>query len=535
MRSFLLAAAALIATPAAAAPPKLVVTISVDQFSADLFDAYRSQFSGGMARLAREGTVFRNGYQSHAATETCPGHSTILTGMRPMHTGIVANDWIDQGAARGDKDVYCAEDETAPGSTFANYKVSPVHLRVPTLGERLKAASPASRVVAVAGKDRAAVMMTGQRPDQRWYWNGKTYVTDLAGTATPRVLTSFDAALANALAQPRAPLEPTPFCLGRSKPYVVGSQTVGNNRLGRAANDAKAFRASPEIDGATLALAAGLIQEMRLGRGQATDLIAVGLSGTDYVGHTYGPGGGEMCLQLTELDRELGDFFAQLDRTGVDYAVVLTADHGGQDIPERLRDQGVTSAVRVDPALVPATMGKALGARLGIAGPVLLGGGADGDVFVDRTLPAPVRQRAMAAAIATYRQHPQVAAVFTAAELAAAPAPSGPPTGWSLLTRARASFDPRRSGDFVVLIKEHVLPVPAGASGYVATHGTPWDYDRRVPILFWRRGSAAAERAEPVETVDIAPTLAAMIGVPFRAPAMDGRCLSGAAGTSCAP
>ncbi|MDP9086882.1 MAG: alkaline phosphatase family protein, partial [Pseudomonadota bacterium] len=168
MRVALFAAAALIAAPALAAPPKLIIAISVDQFSADLFDEYRSQFTGGLARIA-SGTVFRNGYQGHAATETCPGHSTILTGDRPARTGIIANAWVDQTQARSDKTVYCAEDERVPGSSSAAYTVSPMHLRVPTLGERLKLASTLSRSVAVAGKDRAAVMMSGHKVDQRWY------------------------------------------------------------------------------------------------------------------------------------------------------------------------------------------------------------------------------------------------------------------------------------------------------------------------------------------------------------------------------
>ena len=97
-----------------ARPPKLVVAISIDQFSADLFDEYRPRFTGGLARLA-SGTVYRNGYQGHAATETCPGHSTILTGARPSRTGIIANSWFDLTQARSDKGVYCAEDERVAG------------------------------------------------------------------------------------------------------------------------------------------------------------------------------------------------------------------------------------------------------------------------------------------------------------------------------------------------------------------------------------------------------------------------------------
>src|ERR1051325_3609487 len=110
------AAAALLASQAAAQtppPPKLLVVISLDQFSADLFDEYRAQFTGGLSRLA-SGAVFRNGYQSHANTETCPGHSTILTGDHPSRTGIIGNSWIDQSVSRPDKTIYCAEDVSAP-------------------------------------------------------------------------------------------------------------------------------------------------------------------------------------------------------------------------------------------------------------------------------------------------------------------------------------------------------------------------------------------------------------------------------------
>ena len=120
MRKFILAAsAALFATQSAAQPPpppKLLVVISVDQFSANLFDEYRPQWTGGLARLA-SGTVFRNGYQSHAATETCPGHSTLLTGDHPSRTGIISNAWIDQKVGRSDISIYCAEDESAPGTS----------------------------------------------------------------------------------------------------------------------------------------------------------------------------------------------------------------------------------------------------------------------------------------------------------------------------------------------------------------------------------------------------------------------------------
>ena len=517
----------LVAVPAAAkpSPPKLIVAISVDQFSAALFDEYRPHFTGGLRRLS-QGVVFRSGYQSHAATETCPGHATILTGVRPGKAGIVANNWFDLDLARDDKAVYCAEDERIAGSSSRDYIVSPFHLRAPALGDHMKRSDRRSRVVAIAGKDRSAVMLGGFEADQRWWWSGKAF----AGEGRPKPAASIpaaNAAIAQALARPRAPLEVPPLCLPKSCPVALsgGGKPVGDHRFQRAADDARAFRASPELDGATLALAASVRREMRLGEGPAPDLLAIGLAATDYVGHGYGTGGGEMCLQLLSLDRDLGDFFAQLDSSGVDYLVVLTADHGGLDIPERL-----TGAARVDPVLFAAAMGKAVGARLKLSGPVLHGDAPFGDIYVDRALSPADRVRALAEAVQSYRIHPQVAKVFTRSELSAAPMPSGPPDSWSLLDRARASFDPERSGDFLVLLREKVMPIADTSGGYVATHGSPWDYDRKVPIIFWRRGLAGFEQQQAVETVDIVPTLAAAIGLPIAAATIDGRCLELIAG-----
>jgi predicted AlkP superfamily pyrophosphatase or phosphodiesterase len=504
--------------------PHLLIVISVDQFSADLFDEYRPHFTGGLARIAN-GASFHNGYQAHAATETCPGHSTILTSAHPAHSGIIANTWVDQSVTRSDKTVYCAEDERVPGSSTTSYSVSPLHLAVPTLGDLLKKQSPRSLNVAVAGKDRAAVMMGGHDVDQRWYWDGKEFSTDRQNSGVPATIQKANAAIATAVATARPALDAPALCQGRSAPIVVApTLTVGPGRFARSAGDLRAFRASPEIDGAVLAIAAGLIQELRLGKDAAPDVLSVGLSATDYVGHSYGPGGGEMCLQLLTLDRELGDFLGVLDAEGIDYVVALTADHGGLDIPQRLRAKGIAQATSADPALATTLVGKNIGARLKLAGPVLLGDLAN-DIYIDRNLTPSQRGHVEREAVTFYKNHPQVEAVFTANQIAKLPMPSGAPDKWTILQRVRASFDPKRSGNLYVVLKKYVQPIATPAQGYVATHGSVWDYDRRVPILFWRKGMVPAPSDRAVDTVDIMPTLAAMIGLAVAPKSIDGTCL----------
>jgi len=515
----------------AAVPPRLIVVVSIDQLSADLFDEYRPQFTGGLARLA-SGTAFRNGYQAHAATETCPGHSTILTGSHPTHTGIIANTWVDQSVQRSDKTVYCAEDERVAGSSTTSYTVSPLHLRAQTLGDILKQRSPQSLNVAVAGKDRAAVMMGGHTVDQRWFWDGKKFASDNKSAVVPATVAKANTAVAASLAAAREPLALPPFCQAKATPYALAPQlTVGAGRFARAAGDVRGFRMSPEYDGAVLAIAAGLVQELRLGRDAAPDVISVGLSATDYVGHGFGSGGAEMCLQLLSLDRDLGSFFKVLDVEGIDYSVVLTADHGGMDIPERLRAKGVANATRADPGLGTAVLGKAIAAKLKLSGPALLGDLAN-DVWIDRSLAPRDRTRVEREAVAFYEAHPQVEAVFTSRQIGRIPLPTGSPDKWSIGQMVRASYDRQRSGDLYVVLKRNVSPIVSPGVGYVATHGSVWDYDRRVPILFWRRGMRSALREDHISTVNILPTIAAQIGLALPA-GLDGRCLNGVEGVAC--
>ncbi len=529
------------ATTAVAQPvtkPKLLVVIAVDQFSADLFAEYRAHFTGGLKRLS-QGVVFPSGYQSHAATETCPGHSTILTGDHPARTGIIANVWTDQNVARADKNVYCAEDETlGKSSKAADYVPSTLHLKVPTLGDRMKDADPRSRIVAVAGKDRAAIMMGGHRTDAMWFLNPRDYSSfeTLAGRAMSPTAARANAAIATTLAKAMPPMPLSPLCAARSRAVAIApTKSVGEGRFARKAGEKALFRASPEPDAATIALAGDLIADMKLGKGPATDLIAIGASATDFVGHAYGTGGSEMCIQLMALDARLATLFARLDAAKIDYAVALTADHGGHDAPERNDENAAADAMRV--TFDPAKIGTDAAKSLNLPGSVLAAADSFGDLKIASAVPAALRGEAITRVAKAYADQPQVAAVFTAEQLTATPLATTPPETWSLAERARASFDPARSGDLVVLLKPRVTPIPAkvAAGSYIATHGSPWDYDRRVPVLFWRKGMAGFEQPNSIDTTDIAPTLAALIGLPIAAGAMDGKCrdLVAGVGTSC--
>lgn len=526
----------LASAPAPKGPPRLIVAVSVDQFSADLFAQYRQHYTGGFARLLT-GAVFPSGFQSHAATETCPGHSTLLTGAHPARTGIIANNWFDPASPRGEKPIYCAEDERDPASSARNPVVSAVHLKVPTLGEMMKTANPATRNVAVSAKDRAVMMMGGHVIDAAYWWKGASFVT-LGGRALSPAAEAENAAVAALLKSGAPEIAPPAWCAPTDHPVAVGKGTTGTGRFPLAPNQPDALRISPRMDAATVDLANRLVDEMGLGKGPATDVLSVSLSATDYIGHATGTEGVEMCIQMAQLDRSLGTLFDHLDAAGIDYVVVLSADHGGLDTPERSDEQAFPRAMRADKSLMPADLSRIVSAKTGIAtrGQLLVADGPFGDFYINRELAPDQRGVVARALVATVKSHPQVAAAFTAEELAATPLPAGNPQDWTLKERARASFDPARSGDVVILLDRAVTPIPEAMPGmFIATHGSAFDYDRRVPMLFWRRGMHGFEQPQPVETVDIAPTLAALVGLRVREGTFDGRCLDldGGAGNTC--
>lgn len=522
--------------------PKLLVAISVDQFAAGLFEQYRGRFRYGLHTLATNGVVFPNGYQSHSGTETCPGHSTLLTGRHPSGTGIVGNNWLANG-----KPVYCVEDAATvvPGRSNG---ASPKNLEASTLGEWLRAADPRSRTIAVSGKDRAAITMAGHGADGTFWWEDRfgfsTYGAD-AAQAKARVapVAPFNDAQLDARWQSAPPQWQVqdPGCRaleGRGKygdleiehrlPVKLERSNAGPLRNDPAFNEW--LHASPMFDALTLEVAQHLLEQYQLGKGPATDLLAISLSATDYVGHKFGNQGPEMCDQLAHLDAALGAWLGVLDRWGVPYAVVLTADHGGMEPAENVAAHGFP-ARRVSLSFVADNVNALLRERFRYSGDTFLADEAN--LVLRPGLSPAVAKRALQDALKLLRDpDPKlpwaglVVDAFLKSDVLGLAIPKGKsPEALTLRERFAESAHRERSPDvFVVIAPYTSLGLPAKPRIYIAGHGSPWDYDRRVPMLFYRPGAAHYEQYLPVETVDIAPTLAALVGVAVPV-AVDGRCL----------
>ncbi len=523
-------AAAQTAAPAAQdgrAAPSLIVTVVVDQLSANLFNQYRSQFTGGLKTLADQGMVSINGYQTHGVTVTCAGHSTVLTGAHPARSGIPANDWLDTTTGQ---ETYCLaapQNTLAHGKNTDNGPVGPEQLSASTLGDWLKAVSPESRVYGVLGKDRGAITLAGHKGDGAfWLTDNFGFTTYVEPGQSAQARLAPVAALNARMIDRFTRQAPSWTYSNAACRRLEGQWTIAGQTFDSKVPPAN-FRLdnSPILDELTIEGAIELMDSRQLGRRGVTDMLGVSLSATDRIGHSYGTQGPEMCEQMLRLDTALGVLMDKLSTIPGGAIVVLTADHGGSDFPERSAVEGYPHAGRVDRALQPR-VNAALKARFGLdADPVVSSAG--GFVIVDKdrkSLPEPLRSQVLAAAIELLNAEPQVALAVARDELLAEPVPNSiNPEDLNVRERLRLSAVADRSPD-ILRAWQPGLTSQGRVGGAISSHGSPWDYDRRVPIVFWWPGAEGQERFLPMRTIDIAPTLANLIGVQPDGP-IDGRCM----------
>lgn len=515
---------------AAQAPPRLVLLLVVDQLRPEALDPARP---GGLGRLAREGRVFVDALLDHAATETCPGHAAIATGRHPGRVGIPGNQWVD--AARGAL-VWCVEDPAADAHTFGTrLGRSPRLLRTDALGDWLRAARPESRVHAVSGKDRGAIPLGGRRPagafwlepEALGFTTSRYYAARLPAwlerfnavalwEGLPARWQHADGSSANGARPDDSPGEAPLF--GRTSGHPV----LGLDR--RQTLETLSF--TPFLDRATLDLARVLVAEEALGADATPDLLALSLSATDRVGHLYGPGSQEVHDLLQRLDAWLGELleFLEARTAGGGLLVALTSDHGVLELPEWGAATGggecPVPGGRVDARALGARLEQRLAERFGEPGlkhaTWMLQAGFE--LSVNRPLAAARgvdAARVAQAAGEILTAEPGVARTWSVEERRAG---RGPTPFAPLYQRA---FDPERSGDLAVQpVRDCLLsPFPTGTS-----HGSPYLYDREIPLVFWGAGVRPGRVRGRASAVDVAPTLAARLAVPAP-PDLDGRVL----------
>lgn len=501
--------------------PRLVLVVSVDQMRFDYLTRFRPLFCGGFREMWERGAVFNNAHFDYANTATGPGHSVLLSGRNPSHSGIVANRWWDPLARAW---VNVVDDPVQAPVGGAGRGASPVNFIGFTVGDVLKKASPASRVVGVSLKDRSAILMAGRRADAAYWYetaHGGFVTSTYYMAAPPAWLAAW-----NARRYPdRFAGQPWTRLLPEARIY---EEYAGADRLAgewdnvdvtfphaiRGKPPAKEFyddfRRTPFADEMTLDFALEAMDAHGLGRDDATDLLAVGFSATDVIGHTYGAGSQEVMDQLLRLDRTIGRLLEEVDRrVGAGRTlVVLSGDHGSLPLVETLRAHGI-AARRVAPAVLETAVTEALARRFPGAGNLVAAFDTP-NVYLDldRIREKGLRREDVEAAVGkALVATGLVRAVYTQDTLM-----HDGPAGDAFLALFRNSFFQPRSPHVMALLEESIyLDARPGGTG----HGTAYAYDRHVPVIFMGPGIAAGVHDGPCGPQHIAPTLGALLGLDY--------------------
>ncbi len=497
----------------------LLLVVTVDQMRADYLDRFGPSLTGGLRRLVDEGVVYRNALQDHAITATAPGHTAILTGLYPRDSGIVDNSWWDYELDRREQAaidprhqvVGVRVPESGPGA-------SPQQLRGSSLVGWLKERDPRSQAVSIARKSRTAVLTAPEAEHVYWFHGSGDFVTSTYyRESLPEWVSAFndsgwlEAHLGGWWELSRSE---DAYAGAGSRPDDYegerGARGFGNvfphplpddpQRLGTR------IQTTPFMDIATLELGSAAIRALGLGADEVTDVLALGLSSTDSIGHAFGPFSREVHDQILRLDAALGAFLDDLDEAvGLDRTlIVLTSDHGVVPLPEYSRELG-HEAERLRFGDVIRGIDEHLAGDFGGEG--WFAHHSYGWLHLDRAQAADrgLAPEAIVAAAADYvRTLDFVERVFTRDELLA----DTPPLT-ETETLARRSFYPSRTGDLYVVHR----PLSLWQVGSAANHQSPHVYDRHVPLVLRAPQVPSRSFVERVAVVDIAPTLAALLGL----------------------
>ncbi|MFQ5639368.1 MAG: alkaline phosphatase family protein [bacterium] len=505
--------------------PKLAVVVVVDQMRADHLSRFAGVYKHGFGRILREGAIFTNAHHDHAYTVTGAGHATIATGAYPSHNGIVGNNWFDR---KENKNVYCSEDTAAPLLGYPDSNLfngrSPVRMLRTAIGDWLKEASPKSKVYGVGRKDRAAILTAGMKADAAYWYHlgdGRMITSEFYMKSYPQWVDDFNKSrMVDTFFEKgwqKFSHEETYF-LAREDSFSAeydGKHTAFPHAFTPASQkpDAHYYNAlsvTPFSDKLILEFSKALVENEKLGEDDAPDILFVGCSAADAVGHRFGPLSQESLDHFLRLDSYLGDFFAFLDeRIGKEnYLIILSSDHGVMPMPEELirrgfkakRFSGLELQTKIRKATIDVSKELDISQRLirGLSGFGLV-------VNYDSAKEAGVsRDELNSRLIDAYMRALPIEDIFNREDLA-----DGMRDARPYQQLYAHSFHPERGGDLMLRMKEFYLT--AGSHG--TSHGSPYSYDTHVPIAFCGMGVRNGFFPGKVRTIDIAPTLADILGV----------------------
>jgi predicted AlkP superfamily pyrophosphatase or phosphodiesterase len=480
--------------------PKLVVVIVIDQFRGDYIERYRDQFGDSGFRLFLDhGAYFPNCNYNYANTRTAPGHATLFTGAYSNGHGIVSNEWWDP---KKKQMITSVEDDSTKLVGEGDEKgASPHNLLADTLGDELKLATQGkARVFGISLKDRAAILPAGFAGDAAYWISGNSgawitssyYRDDL-----PKWVEKINST------QPQKYWNRT---WTDSQGVTLASTEHRKKQDGSEAGFYEVVGPTSFANDYELEFAKQLIVYENVGRGPATDLLSISLSANDILGHREGPDSAGMRQMALDLDRSLGDFFTFLGhQIGLaNVWIALSADHGVSSLPDTVKKLRIPAA-NLGSAKLPEQINATLNAKYSP-------GRAETYVRLDYPLAfldpeafaaAHVKERDAENAAGEAMKQAGLRGYYTKSQLADSQVPDT-----DLGRKYLNSYSPE--GSWYVMGIPDIYSV-GSAKG--TDHASPYNYDTHVPLAFYGLPFQTGTYRAKSEPVDLAPTLASLLGI----------------------
>ena len=493
--------------------PKLVVGIVVDQMKQEYLLRYYNKFGeGGFKRLVENGFMARNGHYNYVPTSTGPGHASVYTGTTPSNHGIVNNSWYSPVLHRN---VYCAEDTTVigVGGTESSGKISPMNLYSTTITDELKLfTEKKGKVISMSIKDRGSALPGGRYSDGSYWYDSKTgnfMTSTFYMDKLPSWVTTFNEAkhYNRYLSKPWTtllPIERYTESGPDDSPYeqrILKKESPVFPYDFSNADKKSAILSSPFGNSILADLALASIDAEGLGKDDIPDFLAVSFSSTDYMGHAFGPHAIEVEDAYLRLDLDLKRMFEALDaKVGKGkYVVFLTADHAVAENSKRMHDdrfQTNNISYRNLVAAVDSTLKARFGDEEWMEGFMVL----NRKLVSEKGLNREALQRVMAEAA---NEYPGVYHAYTAHDLATQEYTQG------MAELIQNGYHIKESPDLLVVLD----PGWQGGGAQGTSHGSGWNYDTHVPILFYGWGVKHGNSVRYMTITDIAPTISMLLNM----------------------
>ncbi|CAA0121343.1 Alkaline phosphatase PhoV [Halioglobus japonicus] len=538
--TFLLLASGLAAHAGSADKPKLILQVTVDQLRGDLPTRYYDRLGkAGFRYLWESGIVYPNAHHGHANTETIVGHATLATGTHPAIHGMVGNLWFDRETGFT---TYNVEDSryrllTAGAAVDAGTEIdptqraarsdgrSPAAMLVTTFADELRSNTGGeAKAVGISVKDRGAISMAGHSGTAYWFSKagGEFVTSNYYRDEYPAWVTQWnDKQLVKRYAGKQWQLmhEQDTYLFGDSDDREWEADVGGFGRVfpheygpGDSRYYTTLLTLSPAGDELVLDFAKSALVEEQLGKDSVTDYLSISFSSTDYVGHVFGPSSLESEDNILRLDRTLEELFAFVDKhVGLDHTlIVLSADHGGPDAPGYLNSLGIPAGY-IDPdSWDKAAAISRIKAKFNIDGPLI-------ETYEHPYLyfSAEVRNNKQIDQQALEEDVVEELSRFHGVSLAVSSSAlrRGNLPDTDIYRAVINNFNTKRSGDIFVVFEPNWFIADFDGLTVASTHGSPWNYDTHVPLVFAGVHLQPATIERQVETVDVAVTLAAYMGI----------------------